>query len=127
MGGDTTRSCVSVQEAGSRLKEIRRKCGMSLREVEEQSRTISAKYQKGAYQVSQNALSGYERGAYVPSIWKFSTLSEIYGLPYIELLRCYGIELTIRRLSLLNRRSLRLRLNHIHRKIAKVEEEIAEA
>jgi transcriptional regulator with XRE-family HTH domain len=68
---------------------------MSLREVEEQSRTISAKYQKRAYHVSQNALSAYERGASVPSIWKLSTLSEIYGLPYVELLRCYGIELTI--------------------------------
>ena len=68
---------------------------MSLREVEEQSRTISPKYQKGAYYVSQNTLSAYERSANVPNIWKFSTLSEIYGLPYVELLRCYGIELTI--------------------------------
>ncbi len=68
---------------------------MSLREVEEQSRTISAQYQRRAYRVSQNALSAYERGVNVPSIWKLSTLSEIYGLPYGELLRCYGIELTI--------------------------------
>jgi hypothetical protein len=103
---------------------------MSLREVEEQSRTISAQYQKRAYLVSQNALSGYERGAYVPSIWKFSTLSEIYGLSYVELLRCYGIELTLPS-SLspsANRHALRLRLRlkRIQRKIAKVEEEIAE-
>lgn len=95
VAADTTRSCLSAQEAGSHLKEMRRKCGISLREVEEQSQIISAKYQKRAYHVSQNALSAYERGANVPSIWKLSTLSEIYGLPYVELLRCYGIELTI--------------------------------
>ncbi len=95
VAGDTTQSCVSVQEASSHFKEIRRKCGISLREVEEQSQIISAKYQKHAYQVSQNALSAYERGVYVPSIWKLSTLSEIYGLAYVGVLRCYKIELTI--------------------------------
>jgi transcriptional regulator with XRE-family HTH domain len=96
---------------------------MSLREVEEESRTISAKYQKRAYHVSQNALSAYERGASVPSIWKLSTLSEIYGLPYVELLQFYGIELTM--LSPASRRrALRLQLERIHRKIANVEEEI---
>ena len=104
MARDTIRSRLSAQEVGTRLREIRRKCGISLREVEEQSQIISARYEKRAYHVSQNALSAYERGASVPSIRKLSTLSEIYGLPYADLFHFYGIELSGSRL----RRHLRL-------------------
>lgn len=79
---------------GERLREMREKCGLTMREVETQSRQIAEAHQNSEYLITTGRLSQIENSDSVPSVYKFASLSEIYRVPLRELLQIYGVEPT---------------------------------
>ncbi len=78
---------------GQGLREIREKLGLTLGEVEKQSRRIRETRQNPEYLLTAGHLCQIERSSSLASIYKFASLSIIYQTPYAELLRIYGIEM----------------------------------
>ncbi len=77
---------------GQRLRKIREGLGLPLQEVEKRSRHIVDEYDNQKYLVTATRLSQIEIRESFPSIYKLATLSKIYGLPYTQLLKVYGID-----------------------------------
>jgi DNA-binding CsgD family transcriptional regulator len=82
---------------GERLRKIREKRGLTLEDVETQSRRIVKVWQDSQCLISRTRLNQLEHSDSVPSIYKLAILSEIYEVPYAELLRIYGIEIDPKR------------------------------
>ena len=80
---------------GEQLREIREKRNLTMKDVEEQSRRIAEARRNIAYLITSGRLSQIENSNSLPSVYKFASLSEVYQVPYVELLRNYGIELTV--------------------------------
>ncbi len=80
---------------GKQLREIREKRSLTMKDVEEQSRRIAEARQNMEYLITSGRLSQIENSNSLPSVYKFASLSEVYQVPYVELLRNYGIELTV--------------------------------
>ncbi len=80
---------------GEQLREIREKRNLTMKDVEEQSRRIAEARRNIAYLITSGRLSQIENSNSLPSVYKFASLSEVYQVPYVELLRKYGIELTV--------------------------------
>lgn len=77
---------------GRGLREIREKLGLSLGDVEKESRRISETQKNPEYLFSAGRLCQVEQSNSLPSIYKFASLSVIYQTPFAELLRIYGID-----------------------------------
>ncbi len=69
-----------TEMVGQRLREIREKLGLTLRDVETQSRRIAETRQSIDYLFSAGRLSQVENSNSTPSLYKLATLSEIYHL-----------------------------------------------
>ena len=82
-----------IYQAGQRLREIREKLGLTLRDVEEQSRRIVEEMQLFDYLITAGRLSIVENSNSLPSLYKLATLSFIYKLPLTEMFRIYGIDI----------------------------------
>ena len=78
---------------GQGLREIREKLGLTLGDVDKQSRRIAETRQNPEYIFSSGRLCAVEHSDSLPSVYKFASLSLIYQTPYAELLRIYGIEI----------------------------------
>ncbi len=79
--------------AGQQLAEIRKQSGLTLEEVERESRALAQERNNQLYVVTKGRLSQIEASkSSLPSIYKLASLSKIYSLRYAELLRLYGIE-----------------------------------
>ena len=81
-----------AEDPGERLREIRERLGLTLREVEALSRRIAQEREDPGYVFTAGRLSQVENTNTLPSAYKLATLSEIYRTPYAELLRLYGVE-----------------------------------
>src|SRR5690242_1521723 len=79
--------------AGERLKELRNRLGISMRDVEETSRKIAEAQGDNEYIISSAWLTQIENSDSTPSIYKLFTLSIVYRLKLRELLALYGIDL----------------------------------
>lgn len=79
---------------GHGLRDIRERMGMTLKDVEAQSRRISEEKQNQEYVFTAGRLSQVENSFSLPSLYKLAALSQIYRTPYEELLRLYGIEVS---------------------------------
>ncbi len=77
---------------GTRLREIRERLGLTLREVETRSRRIAEVREKVEYRITTGRLSHVENSNSLPSLYKLASLSEIYKTSYADLLRLYGVE-----------------------------------
>jgi transcriptional regulator with XRE-family HTH domain len=84
---DTTRS------HGAKLKELRSRLGLTIREVQERSIAIAAAENNLEYVISHAWLTGIENGNGVPSIFKFFTLGAIYGRSVRELVGYYNVRI----------------------------------
>jgi transcriptional regulator with XRE-family HTH domain len=71
---------------------MREKLGLTLREVETQSRRIAQVRENVEYRITTGRLSHVENSNSLPSLYKLASLSEIYQTSYADLLRLYGIE-----------------------------------
>jgi len=83
---------VSAQ-AGFRLKQIRERLGLTLRQVEEASLEIADAERSSEYVVSTARLNQIENDGSLPSIYKFYILTVIYHLSVEEMMGLYGINL----------------------------------
>ncbi len=79
--------------AGRHLREIRESLGLTLKNVEEQSRRIVEIQQDSYYLITAGRLSQIENSNSLPSLYKLATLSFIYKLPLTEMFRIYGVEI----------------------------------
>ncbi len=77
---------------GARLREIRERLGLTLREVETRSRRIAQVRENVEYRITTGRLSHIKNSNSLPSLYKLASLSEIYKTSYADLLRLYGVE-----------------------------------
>ncbi len=82
-----------IYQAGQRLREIRKELGLTLRDVEEQSRCIAEEMQLFDYLITAGRLSQVENSNSLPSLYKLATLGFIYKLPLTEMFRIYVIDI----------------------------------
>src|SRR5260221_8609334 len=78
---------------GERIKAIRRRVGISLRQVEKYSRQIAKTEGSAKFYISNSWLSQMEATGPVPSVEKLFSLSVIYRINFVELLSLFGIDL----------------------------------
>ncbi len=76
---------------GQQLRSIREDLKLTLKDVEKRSREIAQLRQNPEYIFTAGRLSQVENSNSLPSLYKLATLSEIYAVPYADLLHFYGI------------------------------------
>lgn len=76
---------------GAKLKELRTRLGFTVRRVQERSVEIAAKQENCEYIISHTWLTMVENGEGVLSIFKFSSLAQIYGRSVTELAGYYEV------------------------------------
>jgi len=81
------------EQAGFRLKQIRERLGLTLRQVEEASLGIADSERSSDYVVSTARLNQIENDGSLPSIYKFYALAVIYRLSVEDMMGLYGISL----------------------------------
>lgn len=79
-------------KAGERLKEVRKRLGITTREVEEHSRKIAESEGNDEFFVSNTWLSRIENSEFMPGAYKLFSLSAIYGLKFTDLFLFYGLD-----------------------------------
>jgi transcriptional regulator with XRE-family HTH domain len=79
--------------AGERLKSIRKRLGISARQVERYSRQIAKSEGSPKFYISNAWLSQIEARGPIPSVQKLYSLSAIYRINFVELLYVFGIDL----------------------------------
>lgn len=83
----------NAMTTAERLKEMRNRLGLSMREVDETSRRIAEAQGNSEYIISTAWLTQIENSDSTPSIYKLFTLSIIYRVRFTDLLNMYGIDL----------------------------------
>jgi transcriptional regulator with XRE-family HTH domain len=81
-----------IRRAGAKLRTIRLRLGLSLREMERRSLTIVADRQNREFNLSKAWITDIEKGRFVPGSFKVVSLAEIYGLTIAEIHGFYGIQ-----------------------------------
>jgi transcriptional regulator with XRE-family HTH domain len=77
---------------GRRLREIRSERKLTQRDVEAMSRRIADGRDHADYFISAGRLSQIENSNSLPSPHKIAALGTIYQVPFLEILRLYGVE-----------------------------------
>jgi transcriptional regulator with XRE-family HTH domain len=81
------------ERVGIRLKRIRERLGLSLRQVEERSRQLAEKKQNPDYFISRGWLNNIENGTYTPSACKQYTLGAVYNVHWSSIFSAFGCHL----------------------------------
>lgn len=79
--------------AGSKLKTLRNRCKITVRQVEQASSRIASAKGDKRFRISNGWLAQLENGISEPSICKLFTLSAIYRADFRELSRLYNVDL----------------------------------
>lgn len=79
--------------AGQKLKLLRNRRSVTVREVEQASRRIAEAKGDKRFQISNGWLAQLENGCSEPSICKLFSLSVIYHVNFVDLLRLYDVDL----------------------------------
>jgi len=82
-----------MEDAGQKLRRIRERLNLRVREVEQASLKIADKYRNDDFSVLINRLSEIENRGLVPSLYKLYSLCAIYRLDFKEVLEWYGVSL----------------------------------
>ena len=88
-----TTSAMLTARAGLKLKQIRERLSMTLRQVEEASLEISDTERNSEYIVSTARLNQIENDGSLPSIYKLYSLAVVYKMSVEGVLGLYGINL----------------------------------
>lgn len=80
--------------AGKRLRELREQMGLTLRDVEISSTTLSESRGIDEFIINPSRLSDIETKGVIPSIYRLYVLSVIYRADFTELLKLYGVDLS---------------------------------
>jgi transcriptional regulator with XRE-family HTH domain len=82
------------ERVGIRLKRIRERLGLSLRQVEDRSRKLAEKKQNPDYFISRGWLNNIENGTYTPSACKQYTLGAIYNVHWSSIFSAFGCNIS---------------------------------
>ncbi len=82
-----------VLSAGKKLREIRYRLGLTLRDVEDSSAALAEARGIEEFVTNPSRLSDIETKGVMPSIYRLYVLSLIYRTPLTDLLDFYGIDL----------------------------------
>ncbi len=77
---------------GSYLKDLRERLGLGVREVQKASALIAAEEENPEFYISAARLSQLENENSPPSVQKVFSISAIYGLDFLDLLKRYGVD-----------------------------------
>jgi len=80
-----------TERAGLRLKQLRVRLGLTLREVETLSRRLASEKQNSDYLISRGWLNNVENGSFTPSVYKIYSLSVIYHDSWPNILSFFGL------------------------------------
>jgi len=67
-------------QAGTKLKQLREQCGLSLREVEARSKRLAKRKQNQDFFISRGWLNNIENGFHKLSLFKLYALGTIYRI-----------------------------------------------
>src|SRR5262249_18618492 len=81
----------STQRAGAKLKELRKRLGLTLRGVESASKSLAEKKCNYDFFISRAWLNSVENGEYTPGPCKLYTLGAIYRTHWTNLFAFYGL------------------------------------
>ncbi len=81
-----------MEDAGEKLKRVRDRLSLTIRDVEEASRKISARHRNDEFVVGLSRLSEIENKGTVPTIYRLYSLCSIYRLDLLEALEWYGVD-----------------------------------
>lgn len=79
--------------AGTSLRKVRDRLGLTMRDVENASILISQKHGSEEYWIPPSRLSDIETKGVVPSVFRFYSLAAIYRVPVRDLLELYGVDI----------------------------------
>ena len=79
--------------AGYRLRGLREKLGLTIRDVETASAQLAAKYDNEDYAIPISRLSDVETKGVTPSIYRLYSFAVIYRCDFLEMLTWYGVTL----------------------------------
>lgn len=82
-----------TEDAGQKLRRVRERLGLRVRDVEHASQLIAEKYQNDEFVVLINRISEIENHNLVPNIFKLYSLCAIYRLDFQEVLEWFQIHL----------------------------------
>src|SRR5271170_7234584 len=82
-----------MEDAGQKLRRIRERLNLRVRDVEQASLKIADKYHNDEFAVLINRVSEIENRGLVPTLFKLYSLCAIYRLDFLEVLEWYGISL----------------------------------
>ncbi len=106
--------------AGEQLKALRRRLGMTTRQVEMFSQEVADAKTNPEFHISHAWLTNIENGEFTPSIYKLYTLSAIYRYKFADLLGFFGLRLDEMTKDIL---SIRLPTTHLIGKAVDLEGE----
>ena len=84
----------STEQAGLRLKQIRERLGLTLREVQARSRRLAQEKQNPDFFISRGWLNNVENGFYFPSFFKLYTLGAIYRTHWSSIFSFFGLRVS---------------------------------
>jgi transcriptional regulator with XRE-family HTH domain len=83
----------SMEDPGQKLRRVRERLNLRVRDVEQASLKIADKHQNDEFSVLINRLSEIENRGLVPNVYKLYSLCAIYRLDFEEVLEWYGVKL----------------------------------
>jgi transcriptional regulator with XRE-family HTH domain len=81
-----------MEDAGEKLKRVRDRLCLTIRDVEEASRKIAGRHQNDEFVVGLSRLSEIENKGTVPTIYRLYSLCAIYRLDPLDVLEWYGVK-----------------------------------
>ena len=80
-----------MEDAGEKLKRVRDRLSLTIRDVEEASRKIATRHKNDEFVVGLSRLSEIENKGTVPTVYRLYSLCSIYRLDLLEVLEWYGV------------------------------------
>jgi transcriptional regulator with XRE-family HTH domain len=81
----------NMEDAGEKLKRVRDRLSLTIRDVEEASRKIAGRHLNDEFVVGLSRLSEIENKGTVPTVYRLYSLCSIYRLDPLEVLEWYGV------------------------------------
>src|SRR5437879_2447878 len=82
-----------MEDAGEKLKRVRDRLSLTIRDVEEASRKIANRHKNDEYVVGLSRLSEIENKGTVPTVYRLYSLCAIYRLDLVDVLEWYGVDM----------------------------------
>jgi transcriptional regulator with XRE-family HTH domain len=83
----------NMEDAGQKLRRVRERLNLRVRDVEQATQKIADKYRNDEFTVLINRVSEIENRKLIPSLYKLYSLCAIYRLDFQDVLEWYGISL----------------------------------